>query len=400
MAYSYKPVDRDQLFLMPPDVREWLPKAHLAWFVLDVVERLDTSRLHDRHPNDGVGRQAYDPDMLLAVLFYAYCSGVRSSRSIERLCQVDVAFRVLAANHVPDHTTIARSRQGYDALAQQLFVEGLALCAEAGLAKVGVVAIDGTKVAANASLKANRTRARVEAEVAEMFSGAQAKDAEEDDLFGEGRGDELPGELADPRQRAARLDQALRRLKAEATARRAEEGAAKARAEEAALSNRPGRPRAEQSVASAEAAVARLVEELEAPPDGHLARAEEALGKLEAELGAEAEAAEAELAAAMEEATQAEAAKVTASGKKRGRPAASPGGRKWRRHGQNAPGWPPWQSGAGAMPWRGWRRQKSVPGTGPGTGCATPRPSSRHRGSTCAPATSAWPPRAKSLGPT
>ena len=98
------------------------------------------------------------------------------------------------------------------------------------------------------------------------------------------------------------------------------------------------------------------MEELEAPPDGHLARAEEALGKLEAELGAEAEAAEAELAAAMEEATQAEAAKVTASGKKRGRPAASPGGRKWRRHGQNAPAWPPWQSGAGATPGLGWRR--------------------------------------------
>ena len=309
MAYSYKPVDRDQLFLLPPDMREWLPKSHLAWFVLDVVEHLDTSALHVGHPNDGVGRQAYDPDMLLALLIYAYCTGVRSSRAIERLCGVDVAYRVIAANHVPDHTTIARFRQGYDAVAQQLFVGALALCAEAGLAKVGVVAIDGTKLAANASLKANRTRAQIEAEVAEMFCQAQAKDSEEDRLLGEGRGDELPEGLADPRTRAARLDAALRELEAQEAARRAEEEAARARADEAAGAGRPGRPRAGEALAKAEADLEKLGEEL----GGRLARAE------------------AELALALEEAEAAEAAKLTASGKKMGRPPKTPGGRRARR---------------------------------------------------------------------
>ena len=108
MAFEYVPVDRDQQFLLPPDVREWLPSTHLVWFVLDVVARVDTSRLHARHRRDGVGRRAYDPDMLLALLVYAYCTGQRSSRQIERLCEVDVAYRVICANSVPDHTTIAR----------------------------------------------------------------------------------------------------------------------------------------------------------------------------------------------------------------------------------------------------------------------------------------------------
>jgi transposase len=328
MAYSYKPVDRDQLFLLPPDVREWLPKGHLAWFVLDVVERLDTSALHARHPKDGVGRQAYDPDMLLALLIYAYCTGVRSSRAVERLCEVDVAFKVVAANHVPDHSTIARFRQAYDLVAQQLFVGALSLCAKAGLGKLGVVAIDGTKLAANASLKANRTRGQVEAEVAKMFSEAKAKDAEEDRLFGEGRGDELPEGFSDPSKRAARLDQALRQLEAEGTARRAEEDAARARAEEVARLKGPGRPMAEQSVARAEAELKRLSDELEAPPDGHLARAEAAWAKLGEALEAQVASAEAALAGALEEARSGEAAKVNPSGNKKGRPPKCPGGLK------------------------------------------------------------------------
>src|SRR5947209_8257658 len=154
MALSYIPVDRDQQFLMPPSVREWLPEKHLVWFVLDVVDRLDTSGLHARHPNDGAGRRAYDPDMLLALLIYAYCSGVRSSRQIERLCEIDVAFRVIVANHQPDHTTIARFRQHHQEMAAEMFVDVLALCASSGLVRLGVVAIDGTKMQADASMKA------------------------------------------------------------------------------------------------------------------------------------------------------------------------------------------------------------------------------------------------------
>jgi transposase len=318
MAYSYKPVDRSQPFLLPPDVREWLPEGHLVWLVLDVVKRLDTSVLHARHRRDGVGRQAYDPDMLLALLIYAYCTGVRSSRAIERLCQVDVAYRVVCANLVADHSTIARFRQGHQRVAQSLFVEVLAICAQAGLVRVGVVAVDGTKVGADAALRANRTRAQIEAEVAAMFAQAAEVDAGEDRLFGDARGDELPAELADPRRRGARLDAAVRVLEAQEAARRAEAEAARAarantEAEAAARGERPpGRPRFDEEVVRAEAAVAELEAEL-ADPSSELSRVD------------------ADLAAAEAAAAAVDAAKVTPAGKKIGRPRKSPGGQTVRR---------------------------------------------------------------------
>lgn len=261
MAKTYLPVDRDQLFLLPLNMREWLPDDHLAWFVIDVVSRIDTSALHARHPRDGAGRRAYDPDMLLALLVYAYCTGQRSSRQIERLCEVDVAYRVICANHVPDHTTIARFRQDHQEIAVQQFTDVLMLCAAAGLAKVGVVAVDGTKVGAAASLKANRTRDQVEAEVRAMLAEGAVVDEAEDTLFGEARGDELPPALADPRHRGARLDAALRQLEAQEAARReaeAEKRAAweQAKAQAAAKGQRPRRkPPATERLAEAEAAL-------------------------------------------------------------------------------------------------------------------------------------------------
>lgn len=264
MALSYIPVDREQLFLLPPSLQDWLPDHHLAWFVLDVVARVDTTALHARHPNDGVGRRAYDPDMLLALLVYAYCGGVRSSRQIERLCEVDVAFRVLAANLVPDHTTIARFRQDHQDDAVRLFTDVLVLCAAAGLASVGVVAVDGTKIGANASLRANRTREQIEADVRKMFADAEATDAAEDRRFGDARGDELPAELRDPRRRGARLDAALRDLERREAARRADEQAARpARAAAQTDTTGGGRPPrgcppAGTEVARAEAALARV----------------------------------------------------------------------------------------------------------------------------------------------
>lgn len=259
MAFSYVPVDRDQQFLLPPDVRCWLPAGHLAWFVLEVVARIDTSVLHERHPRDGVGRRAYDPDMLLALLIYAYCGGVRSSRQIERLCEVDVAFRVICANHVPDHTTIARFRQGHQDDAVRLFTEVLVLCAAAGLATVGRVAVDGTKMAANASLKANRTRDQLEAEVAAMFVDAADTDAREDAVFGDARGDELPDDLVDPRRRKARLDAALAELAKVEAARRGEEERARQADEQRARHGhaRPGRAPKGREVERAEEALAR-----------------------------------------------------------------------------------------------------------------------------------------------
>lgn len=212
MAFEYLPVDRDQGFLLPPDMRDWLAPGHLAWFVLDVVACLDTSGLHARHPRLGVGRRAYDPEVLFALLLYAYCCGERSSRRVEALCEVDVAYRVLAANQHPDHSTIARFRQAHEAEAERLFVQVLELCQRAGMAKVGVVAVDGTKMAANASAKANRTRRQVEEEVAQIFAEAEATDAAEDRLWGGARGDELPESLRDRAGRAARLRQALAEL--------------------------------------------------------------------------------------------------------------------------------------------------------------------------------------------
>ena len=165
------------------------------------------------------GRTGYDPDMMLALLLYAYTHKVRSSREIERLCQTDVAFRVICAGNAPDHSTIARFRQDHAALCEKLFAQVLELCALAGLAQVGVVALDGTKVAANASKGANRgraqleaQRAKLEAEIQEMFAQAQAADNDEDDRFGPSRGDELPAGLAGATARQAALDTALAAL--------------------------------------------------------------------------------------------------------------------------------------------------------------------------------------------
>ena len=257
MAYGYVPVDRDQMFLMPPSVRDWLPEDHLVWFVLDVVERIDTSVLHARHLNDGVGRAAYDPDMLLALLIYAYCGGERSSRRIERLCEVDVGYRVICANLVPDHTTIARFRQNHEAHAAVLFVEVLMLCAEAGLATVGVVAVDGTKIAADASPKKNRRRGWIEAEVAKMFADAEQADRADNDQYGGGRGDELPAGLRGLQARRRRLDAALAQLDRERAEREARMAAAQQAAAEAATEGRVVRGRIPKG-AEVERAQARL----------------------------------------------------------------------------------------------------------------------------------------------
>jgi len=270
MAHGYKPVDRDQLFLLPPDVREWLAEDHLAFFVIEVVDRVDTTALHEAHPLGGVGRQAYHPEMLLALLVYAYCTGVRSSRRIEQLCQVDVAFRVIAANHQPDHSTIARFRADNSSMLESLFTDVLALCAEAGLVNLGVIAVDGTKMKANASPLANRSRAQIEAEVARILAEAEAVDAEEDALYGDRRGDELPAELADPRTRKARLDAALQALREQEAARQAEESAtsaARQRLEQEAAAKRqavPGRPPKTAGVEWAQANLARAVSDYDA----------------------------------------------------------------------------------------------------------------------------------------
>jgi transposase len=219
MAYNFLRGDRDQPFLLPPDLRDWLPADHLAWFVRDVVDQLDLDSFYLAHRNDGHGHPAYDPKTLLGVLLYGYCIGVRSSRQIERRCHEDLAFRVLASNQVPDHVTIARFRVRHQQALAGFLVQSLKLCAAAGLVRLGVIALDGTKVAANAADRANRTLAKLEDEVAQILQEAAETDQAEDRQHGPARGDELPAELASPTGRLARLQQAKARLEAEAAAR-------------------------------------------------------------------------------------------------------------------------------------------------------------------------------------
>src|SRR5438270_10040873 len=146
---------RDQLFLMPVSMRDWLEEGHLAWFVLDVVAELDTSALH-RRPGGCCGRPRYEPEMMVALLLYAYCCGIRSSRRIEAHCRTDAAFRVICGGLVPDHATIARFVVEHERALEGLFVEGVRLCAAAGLADLSVAALDGTQIAADASRARNR----------------------------------------------------------------------------------------------------------------------------------------------------------------------------------------------------------------------------------------------------
>ena len=154
MAYNFLACDRDQAFLLPPDVRDWLPADHLAWFILDVVDQLDLDPFLPAYRADGHGRAAYQPRMLLAVLLYGYCTGVRSSRQIERRCREDIAFRVLAGNRIPDHVTIARFRVRHEQALAGLLVASLKLCAAAGMVRLGLLALDGTKIEANAAAAA------------------------------------------------------------------------------------------------------------------------------------------------------------------------------------------------------------------------------------------------------
>jgi transposase len=219
MAYNFLPSGRDQPLLLPPDLRDWLPADHLAWFVADVVDQLDLGPFLAAYRADGHGHPAYDPRTLLGVLLYAYATGVRSSRQIQRRCAEDLAFRVLAGNSTPDHVTIARFRVRHEQALAGFLVASLRLCAEAGLVRLGPVALDGTKVAANAADTANRTLAKLEEEVAQILRQAAATDEREDREHGPAHGDELPAELASPSGRLARLRQAKARLEADAAER-------------------------------------------------------------------------------------------------------------------------------------------------------------------------------------
>jgi len=201
---------------LPPSLSEWLADDHLAWFVLDAVAALDLEGFYSSYRRDGWGAAAHDPEMMVALLVYAYAIGVCSSRAIERRCREDVAFRVITANQGPDHATVARFRVRHEQALGDLFGQVLELCADAGLVSVGVVALDGSKVSASASNGAIRSYEQIAAEIVEE---AGRIDAAEDDIHGPCRGDELPDHVANREGRRAWLREAKQRLERERTER-------------------------------------------------------------------------------------------------------------------------------------------------------------------------------------
>ena len=215
MAQNFLSCDRDQVLLLPPNMADWLREDHLARFVIETVDQLDLDAIYGYYRQDGRGRPAHDPAMMVGLVFYAYAVGVTSSRAIERRCVDDVAFRVITADRQPDHATIARFLVCHRAAISDLFFGVLALCRRAGMAKVGVVAVDSTKLAANASAAQNRTFEGLRAEAERIIEEAIETDRREDQLYGERRGDELPEELADPRTRTAKIKELLEQARAE-----------------------------------------------------------------------------------------------------------------------------------------------------------------------------------------
>jgi transposase len=278
VAIHFRPVDRDQEFLLPPNMTDWLRADHVVWFLIEVVEQLDltafyarAARRRDGQPSrSAAGRAAFDPRMLLTLLLYGYACGERSSRQIERLCHTDVAFRLICAGDIPDHSVIARFRRHHADAFAALFTQVLLLCREAGLVKLCTVAIDGTKIAANASPLANRGEAWLRAEAAKTtttttggggcggdgFAGvvgqileeAEQTDAAQDALFGDTRGDELPpGWDRHGADRQARIAAGLARIE---QVKQATEAQRAARAAEQARRDADDLAAAEQALAT------------------------------------------------------------------------------------------------------------------------------------------------------
>jgi transposase len=221
VAHRFRSVDRLTAMLLPPDLRDWLPDDHLAWLVLEVVDQLDLDDIRGDYRLGGAGRQAFDPALLTAVLLYAYCVGLRSSRAIERACVTDVALRVIAAQQRPDHCTISRFRARHSAQLAGLLGQVLTLCGRAGMGQVGIVAVDGTKIAANASRAATLPEGRLRQLAEEALAEAAQADADEDERHGPDRGDELPAALAPGADRAERIRRALADIDAERAAQAA-----------------------------------------------------------------------------------------------------------------------------------------------------------------------------------
>src|ERR1035441_10270814 len=198
MPQNFIESGREQGFLLPPDVRDWLAADHLGWFVIDAVRGMDLAGFYAAYRADGHGRAVYEPSMMVTLVLYAYATQQRSSRAIESHCRQDVAYRVITGNGLPDHATITRFVVRHEAALAGLFGEVLGLCGKAGLVRPGLVAIDGTRLAGNASRDSNREFEQI---AREILAEAKAIDEAEDQLFGQARGDELPEQLRTPEGR-------------------------------------------------------------------------------------------------------------------------------------------------------------------------------------------------------
>lgn len=233
MGKTFRPYDLSQLLLLPPDLRQWLRPDHLALYVSDIVEQLDLSAILNGY-EEGRGQPPYHPQMMVKLLIYGYCVGKISSRKLEAATYDDVAFRVLSGNQQPDHASIAEFRKRHLAALAQLFVQVLQLCERAGLIKLGHVAIDGSKIKANASKYRTMTYAglseaeqKLVADVTRLLAEAERIDAAEDELYGKDkRGDELPEELRDRESRLARIRELKADLEREAREAAAQQAAA------------------------------------------------------------------------------------------------------------------------------------------------------------------------------
>lgn len=241
----FKAYDLNQLLLLPPDLRQWLPRDDLVYFIVDIVNQLDLGEIISVYDNSQGGQPAYHPRMMVALLLYAYCVGIPSSRKIEQATYHSVPFRVLSGDHHPDHDTIAKFRKRHLKALSKLFIQVLKLCQRAGLVKLGHVALDGTKVKANASKHKAMSYGRMvkkEKELKEQVKGllkeAQACDDREDALYGKGkRGDELPAELRFQESRLKKIQEAMRALEEEER----QEAERKCK-EQKSKDNRRGRP--------------------------------------------------------------------------------------------------------------------------------------------------------------
>jgi transposase len=225
---TFRPYAPRQGYLLPPSPQDWLPEGHLAYFILDLVAQLDLSRIYAYYEREERGFPPHHPQMMMALLLYGYCVGVPSSRKIERKTHEDVAFRVIAGDQHPDHTCVSEFRRIHHAVFADVFVEVLKICQEAGLVKLGHVALDGTKMKANASKhkamsyeRMKKQEAELAKKVDDLLRAADEADAVEDARYGKGkRGDELPEDLRRAETRIARIRAAKAALEAEANAQR------------------------------------------------------------------------------------------------------------------------------------------------------------------------------------